>query len=166
MSNVNHPSHYNQGRIEVIEYLEDQFMDRPHEWNAVKYLSRSGRKDPNKEIEDLEKAVWYINRKIELLKARREGREITRPNAMNPRKEDSTSATSASSSATPEPRTDTARDAQGTCRVCHAPLGSYHAEDCLYAAKTDQRIEPCSGCGVRPNPESKFKHQDWCPYLR
>lgn len=84
MSNVNHPKHYNRGRIEVIEFLEDQFMNRPHEWNAVKYLARSGRKDGGKEIEDLEKAIWYIRRKIELLKAEKEGREVLRPNAMNP----------------------------------------------------------------------------------
>lgn len=62
---VNHPSHY-QGKIEVIEFLEDHFMDRPHEWNAVKYLSRANRK--GKELEDLEKAIWYIRRKISLLK--------------------------------------------------------------------------------------------------
>lgn len=85
MENVNHPKHYNQGRIEVIEFLEDQFMSRPHEWNAVKYLSRSGRKDSAREIEDLEKAIWYIRRKIELLKASQEGKTPLRPNDMNER---------------------------------------------------------------------------------
>jgi hypothetical protein len=84
-SMVNHPAHYNAGRIEVIEYLEDQFMNRPHEWNAVKYLSRANKKNPDKEIEDLEKAIWYIKRKIELLKAVKEGRSLIRPNDMNER---------------------------------------------------------------------------------
>lgn len=65
---VNHPPHYNSGKIEVIDYLEDQFMSRPHEWNAVKYLSRSDKK--GREIEDLKKAIWYIERKISLLKAK------------------------------------------------------------------------------------------------
>lgn len=75
---VNHPKHYNAGKIEVIEYLEDQFMNRPHEWNAVKYLSRADKK--GREIEDLEKAIWYIRRKISLLKG-----ESVRPNDMNPK---------------------------------------------------------------------------------
>ena len=29
--------------------------------NAVKYISRAGKKDPDKYIEDLQKAVWYLN---------------------------------------------------------------------------------------------------------
>ncbi len=61
---VNHPPHY-QGKIECIEFLEDHFSDRPHEWNAVKYLTRANRK--GKEVEDLEKAIWYIRRKLALL---------------------------------------------------------------------------------------------------
>lgn len=38
--------------------------------NCVKYLARAGRKDPAKEIEDCEKAAWYLNRHIEQLKTR------------------------------------------------------------------------------------------------
>lgn len=83
MSNVNHPKHYNQGKIEVIEFLEDQFMDRPHEWNAVKYLARAGRKDAAKTIEDLEKAIWYIKRKIELVSSAQVNCQPKRPNEMN-----------------------------------------------------------------------------------
>lgn len=77
---VNHPKHYNRGRIECIEFLEDQFMGRPHEWSAVKYLTRSDLK--GREIEDLEKAIWYIRRKIELLKAQAGGAPLPRPNEM------------------------------------------------------------------------------------
>lgn len=62
---VNHPTHYNKGKIECIEYLEDQFMNRPHEWNAVKYITRADSK--GREVEDLEKAIWYLRRKISLL---------------------------------------------------------------------------------------------------
>lgn len=62
-SNVNHPSHYNSGKIEVIDYIEDQNLDF-NLGNAVKYICRAGIKDKSKEIEDLEKAVWYTNRKI------------------------------------------------------------------------------------------------------
>jgi hypothetical protein len=82
---VNHPAHYNAGKIEVIEFLEDQFMGRPHEWSACKYLARADKK--GREVEDLQKAIWYIKRKIELLTAGKEGKAPTRPNDMNPRKE-------------------------------------------------------------------------------
>ena len=68
---VNHPSHYTAGRIEVIDYLEDQKFPY-HLGCAVKYISRAGKKDPNKEIEDLCKAIWYLNRYIDLLRKERE----------------------------------------------------------------------------------------------
>ena len=62
--NVNHPSHYTDGKIEVISFIEDKNLNY-HRGNAVKYISRAGKKNPDKEIEDLEKAVWYLNREIE-----------------------------------------------------------------------------------------------------
>lgn len=61
--NINHPSHYTDGKIEVIEYIEDKQFTY-HLGNAIKYISRAGKKDKSKEIEDLKKAVWYINRHI------------------------------------------------------------------------------------------------------
>lgn len=64
---VNHPSHYTDGKIEVIDYIEDKQLGFCL-GNAIKYISRAGKKDKNKEIEDLEKAVWYINRRIKELK--------------------------------------------------------------------------------------------------
>ena len=60
---VNHPNHYTDGRIEVIEFIEDKQFGY-HLGNAVKYISRAGKKDPAKEIEDLQKAILYINRHI------------------------------------------------------------------------------------------------------
>ena len=65
---VNHPSHYTDGKIEVIEFIEDKGLNF-HRGNAVKYISRAGKKNPAKEIEDLEKAAWYINREIARLKS-------------------------------------------------------------------------------------------------
>lgn len=68
---VNHPSYY-CGNIEVIDFIEDKNLGY-HLGNAVKYISRAGKKreegmsDTDKMIEDLRKAVWYINRKIEIL---------------------------------------------------------------------------------------------------
>lgn len=63
---VNHPDYY-VGKIEVIDYIEDKGLGFCL-GNAVKYISRAGKKDPEKEIEDLQKAAWYINRRIEELK--------------------------------------------------------------------------------------------------
>ena len=60
---VNHPSHYNAGKIEVIDFIEDQNLNF-NLGNAVKYISRAGKKDPEKFREDLEKAVWYLNREL------------------------------------------------------------------------------------------------------
>ena len=64
--NVNHPSHCTNGNIEVIDFIEDKNLSY-HLDNAVKYISRAGKKDPEKTAEDLQKAVWYLNRYIELL---------------------------------------------------------------------------------------------------
>lgn len=69
---VNHPLHYGgeDSPYEVIKVIEAWGLDF-HLGTAVKYIPRAGKKDPNKEIEDLEKAVWYINRKIQKLKNER-----------------------------------------------------------------------------------------------
>lgn len=60
---VNRPAHYTDGKIEVIEYIEDKKLGFCL-GNAVKYISRAGKKDPTKEVEDLKKAIWYIDRRI------------------------------------------------------------------------------------------------------
>lgn len=64
---VNHPSHYTDGKIEVIDFIEDKNLGF-HLGNAVKYIARAGKKDPEKTVQDLEKAKWYLERKIEQLK--------------------------------------------------------------------------------------------------
>lgn len=68
IDNVNHPAHYTDGQIEVIEYIEDKKLGYCL-GNAVKYISRAGKKDPAKEVEDLQKAEWYIRRRIQELMA-------------------------------------------------------------------------------------------------
>lgn len=60
---VNHPSHYTSGKIEVIDFIEDQKLPY-HLGNVLKYICRAGKKDPNKTLEDLEKAQWYLDRYI------------------------------------------------------------------------------------------------------
>jgi hypothetical protein len=60
---VEHPAHYTAGGVETIDAIEA--------WglgfclgNAVKYISRAGKKDPSKTLEDLRKARWYLDREI------------------------------------------------------------------------------------------------------
>ncbi len=66
--NVNHPAHYNVGAIEVIDIIENQGWGLGfNRGNSLKYILRAGHKDKNKEIEDLKKAMWYLNREIERL---------------------------------------------------------------------------------------------------
>ena len=64
---VNHPSHYTTGRFETIDFIEDKALPY-HLGNVVKYLVRAGKKANADEIEDLEKAAWYLNRYIGLRK--------------------------------------------------------------------------------------------------
>ena len=66
MDNVNHPSYYTDGKIEVIEFIEDKNFGYCL-GNAIKYISRSGKKSKETEIQDLQKAIWYINRRIQEL---------------------------------------------------------------------------------------------------
>ena len=68
---VNHPSHYTKGKIEVADFIADQKLNFDR-GNAVKYVCRAGSKDPDKEIQDLEKAIWYINHEIKMLKGETE----------------------------------------------------------------------------------------------
>lgn len=65
---VNQPSYYVDGNIEVIDFIEDKKLGFCL-GNAIKYISRAGKKNPNKEVEDLKKANWYINRRIKELEA-------------------------------------------------------------------------------------------------
>lgn len=64
---VNHPSHYNYGDIEVINFIEQVTKHyNPnvayHIGNAIKYLARSPHKNGK---EDIDKARWYIERAFE-----------------------------------------------------------------------------------------------------
>ncbi|CAB4125059.1 SaV-like [uncultured Caudovirales phage] len=61
---IKFPKHYNSSSIQPIDAIEAWKLDFRLA-NAVKYLARAGKKDPNKLKEDLEKAVWYIQRYID-----------------------------------------------------------------------------------------------------
>lgn len=60
---VSHPSHYTShpSGVETIVITEHMNFCRG---NAVKYVMRAGLKDTEREIEDLEKARWYLAREI------------------------------------------------------------------------------------------------------
>ena len=59
---VDKPAHYNQGNIEVIDFIDDQNLGY-YEGNVIKYVCRYRYKNG---IQDLEKAAWYLNRLIKL----------------------------------------------------------------------------------------------------
>lgn len=89
---VNHPSHYTDGKIEVITYIDDKNFNYCR-GNAIKYISRAGKKNPEKEIEDLKKAEWYIHHEIERLQKLKskkikdqKNKKISLRGAANPRK--------------------------------------------------------------------------------
>ena len=58
---VNHPNHYNSGKIEAIDVIEDWGLNFSLGC-VVKYICRADYKGTT--IQDLEKAAWYLNREI------------------------------------------------------------------------------------------------------
>ena len=63
---VNHPNHYTDGEFEVIDYIESYgYNANFYLGNAVKYLSRAGKKSTDTKREDIDKAIWYLNRYLE-----------------------------------------------------------------------------------------------------
>ena len=64
---INHPEHYGgDSMYEAIKVIEAWDLDF-HLGNTVKYISRAGKKEVDKELQDLKKALWYLERKIKLL---------------------------------------------------------------------------------------------------
>lgn len=79
---VNHPSHYTSGAakcklcdepIECIDVTQHMGFCLG---NAVKYIWRAGLKHEDKTIQDLEKAIWYINRHIKQLEHKHENGQV------------------------------------------------------------------------------------------
>jgi hypothetical protein len=62
---VNHPKHYTFGTYEVIDILEDWFSDDPLLWQVGKYIARAKHKE--RELEDLQKARFYLDKRIQKL---------------------------------------------------------------------------------------------------
>ena len=69
---VNHPEHYGgkENIYEVVKVCEAWGLDKDaYIFNVVKYVVRAGKKDTDKELQDMKKALWYLNRKIERLES-------------------------------------------------------------------------------------------------
>lgn len=58
---INHPKHYNFGKLEVIDVIEDWKLGFSL-GNAIKYIARAPHKGT--QLEDLKKARWYLDREI------------------------------------------------------------------------------------------------------
>lgn len=65
-SAVEHPHHYNVGKIEAIDFIDDQGLNFSL-GNVIKYVVRADHK--GNPIEDLEKALWYLKHEIDRRKA-------------------------------------------------------------------------------------------------
>lgn len=63
---VNHPDHYKEGGIEVIDVINAYSHVRNSFalGNAVKYILRAGKKDCSTYTEDLKKAIWYLTEEV------------------------------------------------------------------------------------------------------
>jgi hypothetical protein len=67
---ANHPDYYGgeDNPYEVLKVCEAWGLDKDaYLFNVVKYVARAGKKNPDKEIEDLYKAINYLNFKIKKL---------------------------------------------------------------------------------------------------
>lgn len=60
--NINSPKHYTSGKFEVIDVIEDWELNFRLA-NTVKYIARH--KHKGKPLEDLKKALWYLQREID-----------------------------------------------------------------------------------------------------
>lgn len=85
---INHPAHYTEGRrFETIEVIEDWELGF-RLGNCVKYISRAGRKDPAKTIEDLKKGRRYLDREIAALEGEQTSHSATYEDVLDDAVED------------------------------------------------------------------------------
>ena len=67
---VNHPNHYGgeDNPYEVVKIAEATGLDKDaYLFNVLKYIVRSGKKDDNPPLQDLKKALWYLERRIKTM---------------------------------------------------------------------------------------------------
>jgi len=68
---ISHPQHYGgkDNVYEAIKVIDDWDLGFSL-GNTIKYISRAGKKNQTKELEDLKKALWYLNHHIETLESK------------------------------------------------------------------------------------------------
>lgn len=64
--NTFEPEYYKAGKFDTITYCQIHELGF-EAFNAIKYCTRAGKKDKNKEVDDLKKAIKYIQRRIDFL---------------------------------------------------------------------------------------------------
>lgn len=81
MSKVNHPGYYGgkDNPYEAIKIIEALGLGEGFTLgNCIKYITRAGDKNPDEEIQDLDKAIWYLKRyREERIEARKHEKELT-----------------------------------------------------------------------------------------
>tara|TARA_X000001382_G_scaffold40076_2_gene26819 strand:+ start:1708 stop:2004 length:297 start_codon:yes stop_codon:yes gene_type:complete len=77
------PNHYTRGDIEVWDFIRDQGLNY-FRGNAIKYICRAGFKSTHTEIEDLQKAIHYLENELQhaLSQSKSAGASTTIPNCI------------------------------------------------------------------------------------
>lgn len=73
MSMIDHPEHYQRGGVECIDVAEHLSFNRG---NALKYVWRAGEKDGASEVDDLLKAIWYLEREVARLSSQEDSNAV------------------------------------------------------------------------------------------
>ena len=63
------PPWYDANGIKLVEVQEAFAPNNPYRWPAFKYLARAGKKPGQDEVQDLRKAIWWIEREIAQIEA-------------------------------------------------------------------------------------------------
>jgi len=71
-----HPTHYCRGSIEVWDFIRDQGLNY-HRGNSIKYICRAGFKGTGTEIEDIKKAIHYLEDELHALQSTESERPST-----------------------------------------------------------------------------------------
>ena len=63
---IHHPAHYTQASVEVWDFIYEQGLDY-FLGNAMKYICRAGKKSPETKVEDILKAISYLEKEVKIL---------------------------------------------------------------------------------------------------
>jgi len=75
---IHAPAHYLRGGIGTIDFIEAKDFNF-RIGNVIKYLSRAGQKEGTPYLQDLEKALWYLNREIQATRNHEAAAKIVAP---------------------------------------------------------------------------------------